>query len=782
MASGAVPPAAPAPAVTAANDPRSQAATLVGDLDRNTRPGTQLHGAQDLTVPGSDAPKVRLTAGKLVPGTRYRILRWLGEGGMGVVYEAEHVDIERRVALKILRFDLSRQPRMVKVFRDEAKAASRLGSSYLIDIYDFGELSDGRLFFAMELLQGSNLVPDDETTAMEPERLVPILRQVAKGLHVAHQAGVVHRDVKPENIITVVENGRRDAVKIVDFGISAMLAAGQQEQGGISGTPHYMPPEQITGAAFDGRLDIYALGCTAYELMTGRPPFEAETVENLIYHQLHTTPSRPSALRPDLSIPRPLEDVIMRCLEKDPAARYVDMTELEAALCEAQIAMGMQTAWDDLPIPELADPERRERILSRMPSPLDLATRRKRPWLWPAVAGLSSLAAVSLALVLAFGRGPTDEDKTVVEQLVVEARSAAAKSNWLYPPPEEPAVPTAFRKVLELEALEGSAGKLAAEHGAELRQEFATALVSYGDRLWSRGATGAAREFYWWALAFDGSHEHAYERAGATPGQLQDFIARARDGRFNELELVMGMGVVAQAQDDEEERQRMWDGFLAASEEMALPLHAVVALQSGDAKVPIRRLGGSEAVARRLPDDSADHHPTPDDSEDEPEVEAIALVDDGKQSASENTSHKSGGSSSKRRQTATGPVLGEAERDPARAETLASEGAAALRAGRRQEAASLFHQAISFDRRNATALMGLSDVYFDTGSSQKAVIYAEKAVAASPTNGTARLKLGDAYFNVLRYKDALEQYERASKLGSSRAAERIAKVNAKLGR
>ena len=124
--------------------------------------------------------------------------------------------------------------------------------------------------------------------------------------------------------------------------------------------------------------------------------------------------------------------------------------------------------------------------------------------------------------------------------------------------------------------------------------------------------------------------------------------------------------------------------------------------------------------------------------------------------------------------------MAEAERDPARAEELAKEGTAALRAGRRQDAASLFHQAISFDRKNATALMGLSDVYFDTGASQKAVVYAEKAVAASPANAVARLKLGDAYFNVLRYNDALEQYEKARKLGSSRAAERIAKVNSKL--
>jgi serine/threonine protein kinase len=779
---GAIPPPAPPVRAVAANDLRSsQTETIVGALEHDTRIGTQIRGAEHLSAPSADAPRIRLTAGKLVPGTRYRIIRWLGEGGMGVVYEAEHVDIERRVALKILRFDLSQQPRMVKVFRDEAKAASRLGSKYLIDIYDFGELPDGRLFFAMELLDGDNLVPEHETAAMELERLIPILRQVAKGLHVAHQAGVVHRDVKPENLITIEDQGRADAIKIVDFGISAMLAAGQDQAGGISGTPHYMPPEQITGAPFDGRLDIYALGCTAFELLTGRTPFESDSIENLVYQQIHHAPPRPSEIRKDIHVPRPLEEMILRCLEKDPNRRYTDMADFEAAICEAQIAMGVQTAWDDLPLPELPDPVRRDRILSGMPSPMEIGRTRKRSWLWPAVAFVSSMAALSLALLLVFGRGPTDEDKLLVEQLVADARGAAARSNWLYPPPGQPDVPTAFRKLLELEALEGSASGLATEKSQELRREFAEALVIYGDKLWDEGAKGAAAEFYWWALAFDEGHEHAYDRAGATPGRLQDFVARARDDRFNDVELIIGLALAAQTQEDDEKRREMMDHLLAASDTIDLPIHAVSALRQSGVDLPATRTAdrekptptsGSSADAR-----DAERTNVEDEVKDEVEVED-EVEDEAVEHADENPKAQS---NLKRRKVATTPVLGEAERDPGRAEQLAAEGAAALRAGRRQEAASLFHQAISFDRRNANALMGLSDVYFDTGASQKAVVYAEKAVAASPANATARLKLGDAYFNVLRYKDALEQYERAKKLGSSRATERIAKVNAKLG-
>src|SRR5690606_36832377 len=124
--------------------------------------------------------------------------------------------------------------------------------------------------------------------------------------------------------------------------------------------------------------------------------------ENLVYQKMSVAPPRPSDIRRDLSIPRPLEDVIMKCLEKRPEDRFTDMADLEAALCEAQIAMGVQTLWDDLPLPDLPDAERRDRILARMPSPLDLGSAQRLSWLWPIVAAVSSLASVSLAVLLAF--------------------------------------------------------------------------------------------------------------------------------------------------------------------------------------------------------------------------------------------------------------------------------------------------------------------------------------------------------------------------------------------
>src|SRR5690606_15011151 len=136
---------------------------------------------------------------------------------------------------------------------------------------------------------GGDLVPASEDDWIEPPRLIALLRQICKGLSVAHKAGIVHRDIKPENIILVVVEGR-EVVEIVDFGISAILAAGQTESSTIAGTPHYMAPEQVSGTRFDGRLDIYSLGCMAYELLVGCPPFMGDTIEQLLQQQLYVEP------------------------------------------------------------------------------------------------------------------------------------------------------------------------------------------------------------------------------------------------------------------------------------------------------------------------------------------------------------------------------------------------------------------------------------------------------------------------------------------------------------
>lgn len=785
IAPAAVPPAANRPVSDGLRPPtvptrtRQLATPAPIPRDRASRVGTYLHGTEGLQGPGSEGPKLRLTQNKVVPGTRYKIVRWLGEGGMGVVYEAEHVDIERRVALKILRFDLSQQANMVQVFKEEAKAAGRLGSPYLVELFDFGELADGRLFFAMELLDGADLVPVDTASQTPAEVLLPFLRQVCKGLGVAHDAGVVHRDVKPENVITTTAPDGRTQIKIVDFGISAMLAVGPDERG-VAGTPHYMAPEQILGQPFDGRLDIYALGCTAYELLTGAPPFDADAVEVLLQKQIDEAAIPPSEAKPGLGIPKALDSVVMRCLEKDPTKRYRDTADLEAALCEAQIAAGIRTEWDDLPLPTLAtDPERHARILSQMPSPHRVV--QKRSWLWPIVAGASLLAAVGLGLFLAFGFGPSQQQTDDVERLTVEAREAASRADWVVPP--APEAPTAFARVLDLEALPGAADALGDERGDELRTEFAGTLIKQGDELWDHGARDLARHYYFYSLLFDDSNAYALERSGTSPSLLATYAERARNGEFNDSDKILASLAAAEVEQDpaaKEEKLAAANQVLDEAEDES----AIVLAQSDASAALLRKRRAKRSRAQDPERGAGTEEPkeaTPEAAIPPDPVEEAVEVEP--ESAPTPKSGKGGGGrkAKKKIKFNTGVDLTGAARDPEKAAALASEGKAALRSGRRSEASRLFNQAISYDRKNGTALMGLSDIYFDTGQNSKAVIYAEKAVKASPANKSYRLKLGDAYFKVLRYKDALTQYEEAKKRGAKKADARISRVKAKLG-
>lgn len=745
---------------------------------RDSRLGTYMRGTEGLHTPGTES-KLKLTHGKTIPGTRYRIIRWLGEGGMGVVYEAEHVDIERRVALKILRFDLSQQAHMVKVFKDEAKAAGRLGSQYLVDLYDFGELSDGRLFFAMELLDGHDLVPPDEQYSMDPGTLIAILRQTCKGLGVAHRAGVVHRDIKPENILTTTAPDGREQVKIVDFGISSMLAAGANGGAGLAGTPHYMAPELILSRPFDGRLDIYAIGCMAYEFLAGIPPFDAKSIEHLLEKQVNDIPRPLREVRPDANIHPSIEQVVMQCLAKDPINRYATTDDLEAALCEAQIAAGITTDWDDLPLPDLpGDPQRRAAIAAAMPSPHAPKSGKRPGWVWPVVAGVSTMAAVGLGVFLLMGGGPTDEEVDDVERLTAEARNEASRANWIVPPPDEDGA-SAYQKVIELEDLEGTAEDLGDERGDELRVEFSGTLVKHADELYDHGAKDLASHYYFYALVFDDSNKYAWERSGATPGMLANYTRMAQEGQFSDADRLFSTAAAAELeQDPEKKEQKMAEAAKLMDDDESDAV--MVAARSQTA----RKLLGRSRKKRKGSDDDVDpavaaatkDPPVPDPAD-------FALGDAPPEPAAAVAEPAAAPKKKKHRSKTKDPteLLGQAERDPQKASELADQGVAALRAGQRSKAASLFNQAISFDRKNAKALMGLSDVYFDTGKNQKAVEYAERAVRASPANKSYRLKLGDAYFKVLRYRDALEQYEKAKAKGSTRAQARIDKVKAKLG-
>ncbi len=268
---------------------------------------------------------------------RYRVLRRLGEGGMGAVYLAEHVVIEKKLVLKVLAPELTRRQDLVARFLQEARSASRIGHENVIDISDFGQSTEGYVYIAMEYLEGKDLGEVVRSEGPLPwPRVQSILVQICRALRAAHDKGIVHRDMKPENIFLIHREGRPEFVKILDFGIAKVMGVDPNgprltRTGMIFGTPEYMSPEQAEGKEADHRVDVYAVGCIAYHLMTGHTPFIAENFMALLTKHLMEDPVPPSVRRPDLAISPEMDAMVLKALEKDRDRRYQNMGEfLEA--------------------------------------------------------------------------------------------------------------------------------------------------------------------------------------------------------------------------------------------------------------------------------------------------------------------------------------------------------------------------------------------------------------------------------------------------------------------
>ena len=272
-------------------------------------------------------PAARDLIGREVAG-RYRVLAKLGEGGMGAVYRAEQISLRRAIALKVLRPEMSQNPMVLRRFEAEATSVAKLAHPNTVSVYDSGQDADGSLFIAMELIEGSSLRAVIQREApLSPQRALAIAIQVAASLADAHAHAVVHRDLKPDNVM-LQERGRlRDVARVLDFGIAKLrddsraTQAAMTQAGDMLGTPQYMAPEQIRGEPVDGRCDVYALGCMIYEMITGRMPFEASTVMAMLTKHLTEHVMAPSARRPELGIPQPLDRLVVMAMQKDPKAR-----------------------------------------------------------------------------------------------------------------------------------------------------------------------------------------------------------------------------------------------------------------------------------------------------------------------------------------------------------------------------------------------------------------------------------------------------------------------------
>ena len=265
---------------------------------------------------------------------RWRIVAELGRGGMGEVFLAEHLELRRQEALKILMPSIAADPQFVSRFRREARAVNRLRHPNIVALYDFGQVADGRFYLSMEYAPGESVFRLlRKTETVPPARALHLLSQLAYGLHHAHSRGVVHRDLKPGNMIVCAD----DVLKILDFGMAKITTPDYLETTPLSagnviwGTAKYMSPERATGVATDPRSDLYAIGCIGFELLVGTTPFNGNPQEVLHAH-LTQKVEPPSAWRTSQNIPPELDAVILRCLEKDPADRYQNAADLYAAL------------------------------------------------------------------------------------------------------------------------------------------------------------------------------------------------------------------------------------------------------------------------------------------------------------------------------------------------------------------------------------------------------------------------------------------------------------------
>jgi len=288
---------------------------------------------------------------------KYRIVRLIGQGGMGEVYEGENVSIARRVAIKVLLTEAAMNADIVQRFEREAQAAGRIGNDHILEVLDLGALPGGERFMVMEFLDGEPLNGRIERLRqLSAEQTIPLILQALAGLAAAHQAGIVHRDLKPENLFVLKQKaGTPDYVKIIDFGISKFSQLSNEgmkmtKTGSVMGTPYYMSPEQANGSReADARSDLYAMGVIMYECVTGAVPFDGKTFNELLFKIVLSDPPAPRQLAPNLD--PAFEAIILKSMAREVGARFQTCEEFAQALRGYQAGHGMPLADVTGPVP-----------------------------------------------------------------------------------------------------------------------------------------------------------------------------------------------------------------------------------------------------------------------------------------------------------------------------------------------------------------------------------------------------------------------------------------------
>jgi serine/threonine protein kinase/tetratricopeptide (TPR) repeat protein len=385
-----------------------------------------MYSGSDVTGQETTINKADPLLGRILAG-RYRLLSKLGEGGMGAVYKAEHIKINRLIAIKILAADLAGNPDFIARFHREAKMASRINHPNAVAIYDFGETEDGLLYIAMELLDGETLSDTMKRAgAMPLERVLNITRQAAQALEAAHQIGIMHRDFKPDNVMICQKTGWRDWAVVLDFGIAKETLIDSEGDsltlpGFILGTPRYMSPEQVKGEKLDARSDLYSLATVTYEMLSGVLPFQARTPQEIMVKRVYEHPRPLLSSRPQLAIPLGVEASIMKALSRERWERHESVAEFAAELeKDAQAGVTSQSATllkesaapSSAAVPPAFDqrwsvaaphpPSPRVQIGARQETPAPVRVGKRSRKVVVTVAALSVVAVISALLAIQF--------------------------------------------------------------------------------------------------------------------------------------------------------------------------------------------------------------------------------------------------------------------------------------------------------------------------------------------------------------------------------------------
>lgn len=392
----------------------------------------------------TDSVPIPFQPGDVLLG-KYRVDRVLGKGGMGMVVAAQHVQLGGLFAIKIMLPEMLDNPEAVGRFLREAQASSRLRSEHVVRVHDVGTLENGIPYMVLEYLEGQDL--DRELTSrgvLGVGQSAAYLAQVAEALIEAHAAGIVHRDLKPANLFLTRRANGSSCIKVLDFGISKDVTAGNQaaqkltQTGSIMGSPHYMSPEQLIDSKnVDARSDIWALGIILYELVTGRMPFHAETMPEIVARVLSTTPPAPITLRPDL--PPAFEAIILKCIEKERDNRFQSVQEFLNAL-KPFVNEQENPSRVSLPIAPsaaLSATKWEQETIAAVPAPtMRSGAAANRKWLvMAAVGGVAMLGILGFVLVGSRQGGTAEQPRVEVSHAPANVSANSASTVPMAEPP-----------------------------------------------------------------------------------------------------------------------------------------------------------------------------------------------------------------------------------------------------------------------------------------------------------------------------------------------------------